>query len=105
MHPTTLYEITKNSDGIEGKGKTVSTGIAFEHERDAIKFASSEFYAPFAVMNVVDPKMAKHNIRVINLRVWSDFESFDDEVDEAAREKQKVLDKLSSKERRILGFA
>tara|TARA_B100000745_G_scaffold294597_1_gene237802 strand:- start:13587 stop:13910 length:324 start_codon:yes stop_codon:yes gene_type:complete len=44
------YEVMYNSDGMEGKGRTLSTGIKFDDEDSAVRFVMSERYRRYAGM-------------------------------------------------------
>ena len=107
MKTHVFYEITKNADSVEGRGPTLSTGIAFTNEESAIEFAGSERYKPFAVMGVVNPQYAKHDVRKVVVQVFETVDDHDDNVESAKeiREKEKALEKLSQREKELLGLA
>jgi len=60
----TIFQITYNSDRMEGRGYTINTNIFFEKYTDAIKFVKSKEYGrKFGIMNLPG---SKYNIIEVN---------------------------------------
>jgi hypothetical protein len=100
------YEITKNSDSIEGRGVTMTTGIYFWKKSDALAFVESYRYASrFGIMGT---RGNEYDIREKTTRLPTIYESLE-EYDEANPDpetlkklKAQALAKLTAAERKAL---
>lgn len=104
MKEITFYEVTANSDTTEGRGHTIYTGICFDHENDALAFAQSDHYKPYAVMGVVNKEYSKFNVKKQTKIVYECFNEYDSETQRKIDLKQSALDKLTEEEKEILGL-
>lgn len=104
MKTIEYFEVTKNTDGTEGRGATIGTGIAFEKEQSAIDFANSKHYKKYAVMGYVSGSDGRYNVRKMRVSVYDSFKSFDEKLFKEEKEKSDALDKLTEKEKKILGL-
>ena len=95
MNNYTFYEVTENTDKVEGKGKTVGTGIYFENKSSAIAFVASPHYKPYAVMGIPPkPEYAKYDVVKRTITVFKDMDEWCSYDPEQA--KQEALDKLKA---------
>jgi len=81
----TLYQITYNSDGTEGRGRTIEMNVYFEDKADAITFVKSKYYSrKYGVMGTsgseYDIKSISEDSLVPN--IYKDIYEFEDEVGE-----------------------
>jgi hypothetical protein len=106
MKTIRYFEVTENTEKMEGRGSTVSTGIAFSMKRDAIDFASSDRYKKYAVMGVVNPEYAKHDVKEREIIVYDDITDYDENCGEAKKLKalKKAREKLTKEELELLGL-
>jgi hypothetical protein len=80
-----LYQITYNSDGTEGRGKTVRMNIYFEDKADALIFVKSKYYSrKYGVMGTpgceYDIKSVSEESLVPN--IYKNVYEFEDEAGE-----------------------
>ena len=100
MKTVTMFEVTRNTDGVEGRGSTVPTGIAFTSLTSATEFVCSNHYKQYAVMGVINERYAKHNVRRSTTVVYDCLDDFENNSEKVQLEKNKAkaLEKLSKDE-------
>ena len=101
---TCYYEITKNTDSVEGRGSTVGTNIFFWEHGDALAFVSSDRYRKFGVMGTTGSTydIKRHSAKLP--KIYTSLEEYDSEHSSDTLRK-KALSKLTKEEKRLLGLS
>jgi hypothetical protein len=107
METQVVYSVEKNTDGTEGRGTQVDTGIYFTTKADAVTFTNSNHYKRYAVMGYVDvTSKSSYNVREKTINVFENIKDFEENSDEMEKAKvlAKIREKLTDAEIQLLGI-
>ena len=96
------FNVMKNTDTTEGRGRLVPTGIAFSDEDEAIEFVMSPNYKRYAVMGYLPNSQsdASYYVRKECTVIFDSLEEYEEKNGALAREQAKnnALEKLNKVE-------
>lgn len=102
MKTEKLFEITRNSDNVEGKGYSITLG--YVRSIDQAKAIVNDIqFKRYCVMGVHTPGKHDHEIRERDIIVYDTPEEFWREHDNENK-RQKALAKLTDEDKRLLGL-
>ena len=102
MDKVVFFEVTQDTDKDEGRGRRISTGIAFKKRKDAITFVESQEYADrFGIMGTPGYDSDVREVEFLIFDSIMDFGVNFRKEEEKRKKKEELKKKEDEKEREI----